>query len=147
MGIEVEQTKIIRADPEVVWELLAKPGDWSSWWTDCVTASTTDDRTQLRDSSRLEVVLQPQHLKLTLRPVVDLFTEGRILSLTHRSAFIHTTAAWYLQARPDATAVKAELVFNGLFPFFVTILQQSGSVQACMQRNLRGLKRAAEQRV
>ncbi len=146
MGIEVEQSKVVRSDPEVIWELLERPEKWSSWWRECVEARITDDRT-LREGSRLELVLQPVRLRQTLRPVVDLLTERKTLRLTHRSAFLQTTFAWYLVERPDATVVKAEVVANGLFPFLVTIAQQSGVVRRTVQGNLRALKRAAERMV
>lgn len=143
MGIEVEQAKIIRADPEVVWDFLEHPETWKTWWPDCVEARVTDDRT-LREASRLESVVRPVRLSLTLNPIVDLVIERKTLSMTHRSAFIQSTAAWYLYEKPDATHVKAELVFNGLFPFLVTIAQRSSTVRASVKRNLLGLKRAAE---
>ncbi len=146
MGIEVEQTKIIRADADVVWDFLERPETWKTWWTDCIEARTLDDRS-LHEGSALELVVQPRRLKLTFTPVVDLLTERKLLSLTYRSAFTQTTAAWYLHEKPDATHVKAELVFNGLFPFLVTISQQSSAVRATVQRNLRGLKKAAERMV
>jgi Polyketide cyclase / dehydrase and lipid transport len=146
MGIEIEQSKVIRADPEVVWDFLVRTETWKSWWPDCVEAARADDR-RLEEGTRLELVLQPRITKLTLRPVVDLFTEGKTLSLTHRSALIQTTAAWYISERPDATVVKGELVFNGFLPFVITVSQQSSAVRACFQRNLAGLKKAAERMV
>jgi hypothetical protein len=146
MGIEIEQTKIIRADPEVVWDFLVRTETWKSWWPDCIEALRDTDR-QLEEGSRLELVLQPRITKLTLRPIVDLFTDGKTLSLTHRSALIQATAAWYLSERPDATLVKGELVFNGLLSFLITIAQQSSAVRASFQRNLSGLKKAAERMV
>ncbi|MEE8522518.1 MAG: SRPBCC family protein [Thermoanaerobaculia bacterium] len=146
MGIELELVKIIRADPEVVWDFLVRTETWKSWWPDCVEAATEDDR-RLEEGSRIELVLQPRITKVTLRPTVDLYSEGKTLSLTHRSALIQTTAAWYLSEKPDATVVKGELVFNGLLPFLVTIAQQSSAVRACFQRNLSGLKKAAERLV
>ena len=146
MGIEYEQTKLIRTDPEVIWDFLGRPETWKTWWPDCVEARAVDDRT-LREGSRLEVVLQPVRLRVTLWPVVDLLTASRTLSLTHRSTFLHTTFAWHLVEKPDATLVKAEVVANGIFPFLVTIAQRSGVVRGAVQRNLRGLKRAAERMV
>ena len=146
MGIEVEQTKIIRSDPDIIWDLLGKPERWSSWWQDCVIARTTDDR-RLSEGSRLEVVVQPRTMRMTFHPVVDLLTERKTLSLTHRSALLQSTAAWYLQEKPDATVVKAEVVFNGLLPFLITIAQQSRVVRSSVKQNLLGLKRAAERMV
>lgn len=146
MGVELELVKIVRADPEVVWDFLVRTETWKSWWPDCVEAASEDDR-RLEEGSRIELVLQPRITKVTLRPTVDLYTKGKTLSLTHRSALIQTTAAWYLSEKPDATVVKGELVFNGLLPFLVTIAQQSSAVRACFQRNLSGLKKAAERLV
>lgn len=146
MGIELEQTKIIRADPELIWDFLVRTETWKSWWPDCVEAASEDER-RLDEGSRIELVLQPRVAKLTLRPTVDLLTEGKTLSLTHRSPLIQTTAAWYLSERPDATVVRGELVFNGIVPFLITIGQQSSAVRACFQRNLNGLKKAAERLV
>lgn len=146
MGIEVEQTKIIRADAEVVWDLLCQPEKWKGWWPECVDARVSDERA-LAEGSRLELVLRPGTLQLTLRPVVDLLTERKALSLTHHSPTLHTTCAWYLVEKPDATHVKAEVVANGLLPFLVTIAQRSSIVAMTLKRNLLGLKRTAERMV
>ena len=146
MGIEFEQTKVIRSDPEIIWELLERPEKWSSWWPECVAARATDEGT-LREGSRLELVVQPFRARWTLRPTVDLLTERKTMSLTHRSALLQTTFGWYLQERPDATLVKGEVVANGLGPFLLTIAQQSSLVRGTVQRNLRALKRAAERMV
>ena len=146
MGIEVELTKVIRSDPEIVWDFLERAETWKTWWKDCLESRAVDDR-PLHEGSELEVVLQPRIMKVTLHPTVDLYTRRKTLSMTYRSSMIQTTAAWYLHERPDATHVKAELVFNGFFPFLVTISQQSSAVRACLKRNLSGLKKAAERLV
>ena len=44
MGIEAEETKVIRADSDVIWDLLARPDAWRTWWPGCVAARTLDDR-------------------------------------------------------------------------------------------------------
>ena len=145
MGIEAEVSKNVLTEREIIWELLGDPSTWASWWVDCVAAKTTDERS-LREGSRLEVVLKPKRGKMTLNPVVDLCTEGKLLSLTHRSFGIHTTCEWKLEDRPEGVRVTARIVFNGLVPFLITIAQQSSIVRFSLNNNLRGLKRAAERR-
>ncbi len=143
MGIDVDLSTGIRADPDVVWGLLEDASSWSTWWRGCITARAFDDR-RLREGSQLELVLQPKLQKFTFKPVVDLLTENRALSLTHRSAFLQTTTAWYLVEKPDRTMVTVQSVFNGVMPFLMSILQQRSSVQLCLKGNLQGLRRAAE---
>ncbi len=146
MGIDVEISTGIRADPDVIWGLLMDPIGWSSWWRSCVAARTFDDK-ELREGSELELVLQPKHQKFTFRPVVDLLTEDRTLSLTHRTMFVQTTTAWYLAEKPDRTQVAVQSVFNGLMPFLMSILQQRSTVQLTLKTNLQGLRRTAERLV
>ena len=97
----------VRADADVIWSLLEDPSSWSGWWRGCVAARTLDDRT-LSENSELELVLQPKFQKLTFKPFVDLLTENRSLSLTHRSLFVQTTTAWYLVEKPDRTQVTVQ---------------------------------------
>ncbi len=143
MGIDADLSTGIRADPDVVWGLLVDPANWSTWWRACVAAHAADGKA-LREGSHLEVVLQPKLQKFTFKPVVDLLTEHRALSLTHRSVFVQTTTAWYLVEKPDRTMVSVQTVFNGLLPFLMSIMQQRSSVQLCLKSNLQGLRRAAE---
>ncbi len=146
MGIDVELSAGIRADPEVIWGLLEDPSAWSTWWRSCVAAQALDGRS-LREGSELELVLQPKLQKFTFRPVVDLLTENRALSLTHRTLFVQTTTAWYLAEKPDRTHVTVQTVFNGLLPFLMSIFQQRSAVHLCLKTNLQGLRRAAERLV
>ena len=146
MGIEVDISTQIRADPEVIWELLVDTAGWSSWWRACVAARQLDDLS-LREGSRLEVVLQPKFQKFTFRPVVDLLTENRTLSFTQRSMFVQTTTVWYLAEKPDRVQVNVQSVFNGILPFAMSILQQRTTVHLSLKSNLQGLRRAAERRV
>lgn len=145
MGIEAEVVKNVFAEPMVIWGLLADPPMWKTWWPDCISATTADSKS-LHEGSHLELVLQPRQIKITLRPEVDLCTEGKLLSLTHRSALIHTTASWHLVEKDDCVRVTGQIVFNGFFPFLITIAQQSSIVRFSLNNNLKGLKRAAEQR-
>ena len=146
MGIDADLSIQIRADPDVIWGLLEDPAGWSTWWRGCVAAQTIDGR-DLREGSELEVVLQPKLQKFTFRPVVDLLTENRTLSLTHRSLFVQTTTGWYLAEKPDRVQVTVQTVFNGLLPFLMSIFQQRNAVQLCLKGNLQGLRRAAERKV
>lgn len=146
MGIDVELSGGIRADPDVIWGLLVDPSSWSGWWRSCVAAQSVDGKT-LREGSEIELVLQPKFQKFTFRPVVDLLTEHRTLSLTHRTLFVQTTTAWYLAEKPDRTQVDVQTVFNGALPFLMSILQQRSTVQLSLKTNLQGLRRAAERMV
>ena len=145
MGIEAEVSRKIYADSDAIWELLADPTSWSSWWTDCEAARSVDGKV-LREGSGLEVVLQPKIMKLTLTPEVGLLSERKLLSLTHRSAMIHSTVTWQLAEKKEFVVVTADIVFNGVLPFLIAISQQSSIVRFSLTNNLKGLKRAAEQR-
>ena len=145
MGIEAEVSRKIFADSDAIWELLSDLEAWPTWWMDCVAARTMDSR-KLREGSALEVLVKPRTVSLTLNPVVDLFTERKLLSLTHRSTFVHTTATWQLLEKNDAVIVTANIVFNGFLPFLITIAQQSSVVRLSLNNNLKGLKKAAEKR-
>ncbi len=146
MGIDAEITTGIRADPDIVWGLLVDPSSWSSWWRSCVAAHSIDSR-DLREGSEIELVLKPKLQKVTFRPVVDLLTDYRTLSLTHRSFFVQTTTAWYLAEKPDRTQVTVQSVFNGILPFLMSIAQQRSTVHLTLKTNLQGLRRAAERLV
>jgi hypothetical protein len=145
MGIEAEFSRRVYADPDTIWEQLGDPTTWPNWWMDCVAARTLDNLS-LREGSRLEVLVKPRLLQMTFNPVVDLYTERRTLSLTHRSALVHTTLSWQLVEKGEYVQVTATLVFNGLLPFLITITQQSGTVRTCINTAIKGLKRVAEQR-
>ena len=143
MGIDADLSIPVRADPDVIWDLLEDPSTWPGWWRSCVAARSVDGKA-LREGSRLEVVLQVKLQKLTFKPVVDLLTPNRTLSLTQRSFAVQTTTGWYLAEKPDRTEVKVQTVFNGLLPFVMSILQQRSTVQMALKSNLQGLRRAAE---
>ncbi len=143
MGIDAELSTGIRADPDIIWDLLVDPSSWSTWWRSCVAARSVD-RKSLREGSEIELVLQPRHQKITFRPAVDLLTENRTLSLTQRTLFVQTTTAWYLAEKPDRTQVNLHTVFNGVLPFLMSLAQQRSTVQLCLKTNLQGLRRAAE---
>ena len=143
MGIDADLSINVRADAEVIWSLLENPASWHGWWRACVTAHSFDGRT-LHEGSEIEVVLQPKLQKFTFRPVVDLLTENKTLSLTHRSIVVQTTTVWYLAEKPDRTQVNVQTIFNGLLPLGMSIFQQRSAVQLALKSNLQGLRRAAE---
>ncbi len=145
MGIEAEVSRNILADPDVIWQQLTETKGWPSWWIDCRTAKTHDDK-PLDEGSRLELMVKPRNVAITLNPVVDLMTPLKTLSLTHRSAFIHTTCTWQLVEKPEGVRVTAQIVFNGVFAFLVAIAQQSGVVRFSLNNFMKGLKRSAERR-
>lgn len=146
MAIEVEQSVNVATGPESVWRLLADPNSWKSWWPDCVDAHVSDYKV-LREGSELVVVVQPQHSKLTFRPTVDLYTEQRTLSLTHRTVFFACTAAWYLQPREDGTRVTVRAVLAGPAAFLLRLLRRDAIVRLTLHSQLRGLKKVAERMV
>ena len=146
MGIDADLSTNVRADPDVIWALLLDPAGWNSWWRGCIVARALDDRS-LREGSLLEVVLQPKLQKFTFKPIVDLMTENKTFSLTHRSPMVQTTTVWYLAEKPDRTQVTVQTVFNGVLPFLMSVFQQRSAVQLALKGNLQGLRRAAERRI
>lgn len=146
MGIEIAQSTQIAAPPENVWPLLVDASTWTTWWPDCIAAQAADFR-PLREGSRLEVVLQPRHGKITLHPVVDLLTEHKTLSLTARSALLQTTVAWYLQTSDHGTRVEVRGAFAGLATAAMRLLRRDDTLRFSLNGNLRGLKRTAERLV
>lgn len=146
MAIEIEEATHIASEPVIIWGLLIDPTSWKTWWPDCREANSTDFRT-LREGSELEVVLQPKHQKLTFTPIVDLITDGKTLSLTHRAAFLQTTVRWYLQEKPEGTRVLVHGIFAGLSPFLMRLLRRDDTLRFSLNSNLRGLKKMAERLV
>lgn len=146
MGFECEQSVNVATEREVVWRLLIDPTTWKAWWSDCIDASAVDRR-MLHEGSRIELVLQPKQLKHTFFPEVDLTSEGKSLSLTHRSAFVQWTVRWYLQELESGTRVTAHGAFTGLSTVLTRFFHQDDTVRFTLQSNLRGLKRLAERMV
>ena len=145
MGIEAEFSRRIYADPDTIWEQLGDLTTWPTWWQDCVAARTLDNLS-LREGSQVELLLRPRTLQMTFKPVVDLYTDRRILSLTHQSAMVHSTFSWQLVEKGEYVQTTATLVFNGVLPFFITIAQQASNVRTSVNSAVKGLKRIAEQR-
>lgn len=145
MGIEAEISRNILADPDVIWEQLTDTKTWPAWWIDCQSAKTMDEK-RLDEGSRLELVVKPGTVALTLRPEVDLMSPLKTLSMTHHTAFIHTTCSWQLVERPEGVRVTGQVVFNGLFAFLISILQRRSTVRLCLNNFMKGLKRSAERK-
>ena len=143
MAVIVEKTANIAAAPETVWGLLANLESWQTWWGDCVAAGTTDFAA-FREGVQLEVVLQPRHRKLTFKPVVDMLTEGKTLSLTHQSATLRGTVVWNVAEGPTGTKVVLRGVFKGLRVWLLGLASASSVFQLTLSGSLRGLKKLAE---
>jgi len=143
VAIIAQHSTTIATEPQIVWGLLVNPSAWQTWWADCVTASSGDQR-QLQEGSKLELVVQPRQRKMTFHPEVDLLTEGKELSLTHRSALVQCTWSWRLQAQPAGTRVTLRGVFTGFAILTMGWLGQNDTARFSLHANLRGLKKIAE---
>ena len=145
MTLVVEKNIPVVAAPETIWHLLASPETWPEWWSGCIAANMSGTP-RFGEGSKLELVLQPGLMKVTFNPEVDLFTEGKTLSLTERTAFVQSTVTWYLQPKEESTRVSVRGVFQGPFFFFMRILQKGDTPFYLLTQNLRGLRRFAERR-
>lgn len=146
MAIVVEESVNVASAPETIWGLLVNVGAWHTWWPDCVEANTRDYRA-LREGSELKVLMQPKHQKMSLRPVVDMCTEGRSLSITHRSVMIRTTVVWTLKTGSAGARVSVRGVFAGLLVLLMQVVGQGHLFRFSLHRALRGLKKIAERMV
>lgn len=145
MSIVVEETAHVLAEPEVIWSLLAEPTGWPAWWPGCLHVNVAGGK-RFDEGARLEVVLQPRLLKTTLRPVVDLFTVNRTLSLTHLDPFRQLTVTFSLSVGPERVRVDVRGVFQGSYFFLMRVLQKGSTPQVHLHGVARGLRRAAERR-
>lgn len=143
MGIEVELQKMVHASPEAVWSLIASPQTWPSWWQECDSARTADGKA-VREGSRLLVAIKPGNRMMQVEPEVDLFTERRTLSLTHRSPLLQTTCSFYLHEKPKGTLVVVQAVSEGIQSTLARFLGRSHLLRVALESGLRGLKRLAE---
>lgn len=146
MAVVVEKTVNIASAPETVWSLLVNPGSWKSWWPDCVEAHAMDHR-MLHEGSEIELVLQPKHRKMTLKPVVDMITEGRTLSLTHHSVLLQGTVIWSLNEGPTGVRMGVRGVFKGFQVWLMGLASQNDIFRFSLYSNVRGLKKTAERMV
>lgn len=143
MAREIDLSRNILAPSDTVWELLEKPVTWKSWWPECENARILD-RGALREGSAIEVTLQPDYRKYDFRPVVDLFTMGKTMSLTHRSWSMGITVSFYLSEKSGGTHVRLQAVVEGLGMLFATLTGRGGLPLQTFDSALRGLKRTAE---
>lgn len=146
MGIELDLSKNILAPPDVVWSLLAHPPAWGTWWRDCVSAHTADGRAA-REGSTVEVVLKPGEKPSSYKPVIDLFTEHRTLSMTHRSSLSQGTCVWFLNKRPRGTEVRIQLVYEGIGSWWVRLSGRRILIQLAFENQLKDLKKYSERMV
>lgn len=143
MSIVVEETAHVLAEPHHVWRLLSEPTAWPRWWTGCVAAKLIDG-SRFDEGARLELVVQPKHLKTTYRPLVDMMTRERVLSLTHRGPFRQATVTWTLTPEDERVRVTARGVFQGAYFFFLRVLQKGSTPERVLKVQLRELRRTAE---
>ncbi|HEX9731783.1 MAG TPA: SRPBCC family protein [Thermoanaerobaculia bacterium] len=143
MAVVVERSLNVASAPQTVWGLLVNLESWKAWWPDCVAANATDFRT-LREGSKIELVLQPRHRKMTFNPVVDLLTEGKTLSLTHATPLLQGTVVWTVAEGPNGARVGVRGVFKGVRVWLGGVAGGNDVFQLSLYANLRGLKKLAE---
>lgn len=143
MGIELDLSKKILAPPGVVWGLLGNPSSWATWWRDCEVARITDHRSA-REGARLDLVVKPGQRETSFSPTIDLYTEDRTLSLTHRSGISQATCVWYLNKKPNGTVVRAQLVYEGIGSLFVRLSGRKTLVRLALENQLKDLKKYSE---
>jgi hypothetical protein len=142
----VERTAHVEAAPETVWGLLINLNSWNAWWPECVEANTDDTRT-LREGSKIELVIEPRHRKITLSPFVDMMSEGRSLSLTLLSPLLKGTVVWTVADGPSGAKVSVRGVFTGFQVWLLGLVGGTLVFQTSLYANLRGLKKFAEKMV
>ena len=143
MGIELDLSKTVLAPPSVVWSLLGEPRSWSTWWRDCVSAQMADGRAP-REGSPIQLVLKPGQQESSYEPTIDLYTEDRTLSLTHRSGLSRGTCVWYLNKKRNGTEVRLQLVYEGLGTWWVRLTGRRILVDLAFENQLKDLKKYAE---
>ena len=146
MGIELELTKKMLAPPDVVWALLGNPSSWSTWWRDCESARISDGRAP-REGSTVEVVLKPGQRSYGYKTNIDLITENRTLSVTHRSGLSQSTCVWYLNKKPNGTEVRVQLVYEGIGTWIVRLTGRATLVRLAFENQLKDLKKYTERMV
>ena len=146
MSIIVEHGVSMASDPQTVWGLLMNTGSWSTWWKECKVAQTTDHKT-LREGSQIELLLLPRSSKITLWPVVDMLTEGKTFSMTHRSPMYQGTVVWRILPGKDGVRVEVRGVFQGIGIKLLALRGGKATLASVLRSNLRGLKRLAEQMI
>jgi len=146
MAIVIEQSANVAAAPSTVWGLLINAAGWKSWWSDCDEALTRDFK-PLREGAELELVLRPGYRRITFNPVVDLLTEGRSLSLTHRSLMFQCTVVWQISEGASGARVQIRGVFKGIQAYLLSRIGRDHLYRLILHHNLRDLRRIAEKMV
>lgn len=146
--MRVEAQKIIAAPVPEVWQLLDRPNSWRVWWQDCVEAHTLDYK-GLRETSVLELVLQPGQLRLTYFPWVDALSPNKTLILRYSTLWVRFNATFQLQEHTESGGTNARLIldYGGPQMMVARLTGQGHQVTIVVDRCLRGLKRAAEHMV
>jgi hypothetical protein len=147
LALKVEVSKNVMAAPATVWQLLDRPTSWKAWWDDCVEAIAVD-RKGLKEGSTIELVLRPSYRRMSFFPVVDVYTENKILSLACKTALVDATLTFLLQPdREGCTQLRCQLSYGGVYGLLARLTGQADLVRLCHDRCVRGLKRMAERMV
>lgn len=147
MALKIEVSKNVMAAPATVWQLLDRPTTWKAWWEDCVEAIALD-RKGLKEGSAIELVLKPSYRRLSFFPVVDVYTENKIMSLVCKTVMVDATLTFFLQPdRDGGTQLRCQLSFGGAYSLLARLLGQGDLIRLCHDRCVRGLKRMAERMV
>ena len=107
----------------------------------------TRDLKPLREGSEIELVLRPGYRRITYNPIVDMLTEGRALSLTHRSLMFQCTVVWQVTEGGSGARVLIRGVFKGIQPFLLARIGRDHLYRLILHHNLRDLRRIAEKMV
>lgn len=143
MPREIDIQRTIQAPAASVWELLEKTATWKTWWAECEHAMPKERRA-LDEGSQLEMVLRPGQRAYTFHPVIDLFTPGKTLRLTHRSLLVGVTVSFYLAQKKTGTQVRIQAVTEGLGITFLGLTGRGSLPLQVLDSALRGLRRTAE---
>jgi hypothetical protein len=140
--LALEQSILVGAAPEKIWRLISEPASWRFWWPQCKAAETADRR-PLHDGSRVEIQLHGGLLPWTARAEAEVVQRERALLLRYVTLGTTLRLGFYLDARPNGTAVRERLAGEGSLLLY-RLLRRDLAAAKSIHDNLRGLKRAAE---
>jgi carbon monoxide dehydrogenase subunit G len=141
--LQIEESILIAAPPEVVWKHLAEPRGWRHWWPGCLEAETRDRKT-LHDGSELRLALRLGWLTLKFSARVEAATPPRTLLWQGSGGGVTGRHAFYLEARPNGTFVRQQESFTGAGVLLFRLARFDAASRKMFQQNLKGLKRICE---
>lgn len=141
--LQIEETILIAAPPEVVWKFLADPRSWQHWWPGCRSAESRDRKT-LHDGSSIRLALRLGWVNLTFSVEVEAATPPKTLLWVGRGGGVTGRHAFYLEPRPNGTFVRQQERFAGPGVALFRLAGFHRASRRMFQQNLKGLKRAAE---